>query len=49
MTSNLNAKREVSGSASSYNWLARQFHWFIAALIFYSVCFRFDDGGAGAF
>ncbi|GAA6210699.1 hypothetical protein NBRC116602_04390 [Hyphomicrobiales bacterium 4NK60-0047b] len=34
MTSNLNAKCEVSGSASSYNWMARQFHWFIAALIF---------------
>lgn len=34
VSSNLKAQREVSGSASSYNWLARQFHWFIAVLIF---------------
>ena len=34
MSSDLNAKREVTDSVSSYNWLARQFHWFIAVLIF---------------
>ena len=40
------ADRDCLISSSSYNWLSRQFHWFIAVLdLCIAFALRIDDGG----